>query len=715
MSRRVRKPGNTGGKTGVMMSQNDTSSTSAPWWQTDGLVIAGGWHPLAARIRRGIPSETVEADYAWEYTEEHIQRLKQLGVTLLLGQFDRGFGESDQAEEQERARQQAALCHQHGIRHGAYLANTVYFESMLKDHPECEEWVVQTHDNRRVHYGGLQTFRWVACFNSPGWRLRMKRVIEQAIRVVQTDLLHFDNLAVWPEPDSCHCAHCQKAFRAFLASRYPDAESQKRRFGITGFETFRAPNFYLRFTPPWDVDRIDNPLMQEWIEFRQWTVTEYIRELAAYARGLNPDICIDSNGQSIFGFNQALVHGIDPEAQAAHVDFVFDENPDVRPDDEPGAADPASSRMRGAMFFRRTGKPCVSAYRDEAELAFNLAFRGHPGINARWGYSEPGRAPLQEAPPGVADLLSQFRRHRELYVGARSVARVGVWRSRKSLAFVSTDTHLSAAVLEQLLFVNRIPFSIVMDGCVEHDDLSAFDLLILPDVEFVSAAQVARLTAYVAAGGSLLITERSGIYTGEPRKRAEPVFALLFADPVAGASLSGEEALTFDPNRQFAACFTPGQPAAAVYGKGRVAYLPALDYVHRPRAFRSGYNVHYDGIDSRYWKEPRNRTEILEAIEWLAPSARVVQADASPELRLDLLRLADDRFAIPLLRTGPITAPREVPLRLLTRRPPGQAMLYAPGLDAPVDITWSVRGNRAEAFLPGIRRHGVLVFTDLLV
>ncbi len=714
MSRRGRPPGNTGSKTGVRVRQNATSSISAPWWQTEGLVIAGGWHPLAARIRRGIPSETVEEDYAWEYSDEHVRRLKQLGVTVLLGQFDRGFGEADQAEDQDRARLLAGLCHQHGIRHGVYLANTVYFESMLKDHPECGEWVVQTHDNRRVHYGGLQTFRWVACLNSPGWRLRMKRAIEQAIRVVKTDLLHFDNLAVWPEPDSCHCEHCQKAFRAFLGARYPDAESQKRRFGIAGFETFRAPNYYLRFTPPWDVERFDNPLMQEWIEFRQWTVTDYIADLAAYARGLNPGICIDSNGQSVFGFNQALIHGIDQEAQAAHVDFVFDENPDIRPDDEPGAADPASSRMRGALFFRRTGKPCVSAYRDEAELAFNLAFRGHPGINARWGYSEPGRAPLQEAQPGVAELLEQFQRSRELYVGAVSAARVGVWRSRKSLAFVSTDTHLSAAVVEQLLFANRMPFSIVMDGCIEREDLSAFDLLILPDVEFISAVQVERLTAYVAAGGSLLITERSGAYTGEPRKRSAPAFAHLFAGAVRSASVGTEEAITFDPNRQFAGRFTPGQPAVSVYGKGRVAYLPALDYVHRPRAFRSGYNVHYDGIDSRYWKEPRNRTEILEAIEWLAPSARSVRTAASPELRLDLLRLADGRVAIPLLRSGPITSPRDVPLSLQAVRPPEDAKLYAPGRE-PCDVAWSLRGDRVETLLPNIRRHGVLVYTDLPV
>src|SRR5205814_2428103 len=197
-----------------------TGSNDLPWWKTAGLVYAGGWHPITGRIRGQIPDEFVEGDYAWEYTEEHICRLKELRVTILIGQFDRGLSDIDQAEDVERARLLADLCHKHGIRHGSYLANTVYFESMLKQHPECQDWVVKAHDGRMVYYGGEQTWRWVACFNSPGWRARMKRQIDMAIGHVKTDWLHFDNLAVWPEPDSCHCQHCQRAFKEFLLRRY---------------------------------------------------------------------------------------------------------------------------------------------------------------------------------------------------------------------------------------------------------------------------------------------------------------------------------------------------------------------------------------------------------------------------------------------------------------------------------------------------------------
>jgi len=681
---------------------------SQRWWLSEGLMISGGWHPITGRIRRGIPHEHLESAYDWEYTEEHVGRLKELGVTLLIGQFDRGLGDTDQADDQDRARRLADLCHQHGIRHACYMANTVYFESMLKDYPDCEDWVVKTHDGRRVHYGGLQSFRWVACFHSPGWRARMKRQVDRAADFVGTDGLHFDSLAVWPEPDSCHCDYCAAAFREFLERRYPAEADQKRRFGFTGFETFRPPNFYMRFIPPWEVDRIDNPLMQEWIEFRQWTVTDYIRDLAEHARSKNPALVIDSNGQSVWGCNQALIHGIDAEAQSAHVDFVCEENPDFRAEEHPQAIYPVTHKMRGLNYYRGLGKPTMTAYKDEQTLALNLTLSGNPGINQAWGYAEPGRAPLRPHQPGVKELLDHWRRNRPLYVAARSAARIAVWRESKSLAFVSTDTHLSACVIEQLLFDSRIPFRIVSSGVVNTDELGAFDVLILPDVEFIGDATIERLTEFVRAGGSLLITEKSGQYTDAPRRRARPALAHLFAGPLRATATSEVEAANIDPNAQFRLLTTAGQPALTRFGSGRAVYLPKIDYVYPPHTFQSRYNVRYDGIDSRYWKPPHNQREILDAIDWLSPSARPIRAVGGRELRIDLIELADGTLAVPLLRCGDLDGPAPVGLVVRAARAPAAAALHSPECDAPTPLAFEQRPDGFGAELPGVCRHAVV-------
>ncbi|MCM8769643.1 MAG: beta-galactosidase [Candidatus Omnitrophica bacterium] len=678
------------------------------WWKKHGLLVAGGWHPLTGRIRAGGQPENLEEEYDWEYTEEHIRRLKELGITLLVSQFDRGLGDTDQAEDQERAKKQAELCHQYGIRHGCYLANTVYFESVMKDYPDCEDWVTKTYDGRFVHYGGEQSWRWVACFNSPGWRKRMKRQIKKAVTEVKTDLLHFDNLGVWPEPDSCHCHYCQDAFRKFLLKKYPDPASQKKRFGFTGFDTFRAPNFYLRFIQPWDLDRFHNPLMQEWLLFRCWTVTDYIREMSQYARFLNPEIAIDSNGQSIRGVNQALLHGTDHARQAAWVDIVWEENPDYRPDDDPRAIYPVTHKFRGMNLFRHLGKPVITAYRDEESLAFNLTFSGHPGINTRWGYAEPGRKPLSEVQPGVKELLSFYRGHVLLYTTAQTAATIAIWRSRLSLSFVSTWTHLSVCVLEQLLFNQRWPFSIIEDDYLTEEQLRNYRLLILPNCEFVSDEQVKVIIEFVRRGGRLLLTERTGEFNCWGRRRVTFAFQALFEQGGAVSSSKLVETASFDPHTQRRTNFEFGQPLFSTCGQGRAVYLPLIHYVHPPRTFRSRYNVHYDGIDSRYWKEPYNAGEISDAILWLIgePEFRIF---GFPEVRVEYLKWEDGFFGLSLIRCGQIAGPVRIPLAIKSNVCPKDGVFFAPEKAEEETLTWKeVSAGWWETLLPEVSRHALV-------
>jgi len=687
------------------------SSKNIPWWKTTGMLVAGGWHPLAGRLRNRIPEENIEEEYEWEYTEDHILRLKELGITVLVGQYDRGLGDTDQAESQEKARLQAELCHKHGIKHGVYMPNTIYYESMLKDYPDCEDWVVKTHDGGKTYYGGEQTWRWVACMNAPGWRSHIKRSVEKAIKYVKTDWLHFDNLGQSLAPQHCHCKYCQESFRKFLAERYPDAESQKRRFGYTGFDTFRIQVFFPKFAEPWSIDRFRSPLFQEWLDWRIATVTGYIAEMSAYARQLKPDICIDSNGQAFHGNNTGLTQGRgDNEGQAAYVDVLWEENPDLRPDDDPRAVIPVTCKFRGFLHARRMNKIMLSAYREEESLAFNLTFSGHPAINSRWGYAEPGKMPLNDHQPGVKELLDHYKRNLALYIGAGPACRVAVWRNQKSLAYVSTDTYLSASVVEQTLFNHRIPFSIVQDGFINDEKLGEFDLVILPDVEFVSDEQVAALTRFVENGGRLLITEHSGMYTSEPRIRKTPAFAHLFAGEYNGSSAKLEENATIDEHKQFALKLDGGDPACASFGKGRAAYLPKLDYIYKPHTFKSGYNIHYDGIDSRYWKEPYNAAEVLTTLDWLYPALYPVKVYGVPELRLDYLKLEDGAEAVTMIRCGELGGARNVPFSIMAGKAPAESALYVPERDEPVALTWTQCNGRVETVLPGVSRHAVVRF-----
>jgi hypothetical protein len=693
------------GKGGTMSKRKDES-----WWKDEGIFCVGGWHPLSGRIRRNANClENEEELFDWEYSEERIARVKGLGANLVLSQFDRGLGDSDQVEAQEKAKELAELCHAQGIRHGSYMANTVYFESMLKEHPECEDWVVRTYDNRFVHYGGEQTFRWVACFNSPGWRERMKAQIAKAVNHVKTDLLHFDNLAVWPEPDSCHCSYCQVGFRKFLFERYPTAELQRKRFGFTGFDTFRAPNFYLRFSNPWDFDRFTNPLMQDWIDFRCWTVTDYIREMAGFARSLNPGIAIDSNGQSVWGGNQALLHGINQTQQLQHVDIVCEENPDWRNDEDPDASPKVAHKFRGMNLARKLGKNVLTSFKDEESLAFNLCFTGNPGINMNWGYAEPKKAELNPAQPGVSELLQHFKEHKNLYCHVSPMARIHIWRSQRSLAYICFDTHLSACVIENMLFKRRIPFSIIQDEQLNAKGLASCDLLILPDVEYISDEQAAALTAFVSNGGSLLVTEKSGTYDGTGRKRTGSAFSSIFN---GGTLDGGEESETgnFDPNKQTELKSGCAISKNSLFGKGRCAYLSGIDYKYRPRHFESNQNVHYDSIDSRYWKDPYNVDEILSLIEWLKPDFQPLKIVGHPEVRLDWVRFADGSEGCQIMRCGALSGPADLRLMLAAGGAPKGGELFTPERCA-VPLSWQKHGEGFETVLPSVARLAVVKYS----
>jgi hypothetical protein len=405
-----------------------------------------------------------------------------------------------------------------------------------------------------------------------------------------------------------------------------------------------------------------------------------------------------------------LLHGIDQESQSAWVDVICDENPDYRAEDDSRGHYRVEHKMRTMNYYRRLGKPVWTGYRDEESLAFNLTFTGNPGINHAWGYAEPGRKSLNAPQPGVGELLNHYRRHIHLYTRVASHARTAVWRGRQSLAYVSTDTHLSACVMEQLLFSNRIPFSIVTDGFICEAKLRDFDLMILPDVEFIGQPQVDALTRFVECGGSLLITECSGQYTAEPRRRRQSAFAHLFHLALKSSLGEEVEAATIDPHAQFTTQSETGEPAFACFGRGRVAYLPRIDYIYPPRTFKSHYNVFYDGIDSRYWKPPQNAGEILSIIRWLYPTCQPVEAYGSPELRLDYVRWPDGTRGVQLVRCGPLRAARDIPLCVIAETEPRQGRLFKPEQADPLKLEWRRRGDRFETLLPRVMRHAVVTY-----
>jgi hypothetical protein len=188
-----------------------------------------------------------------------------------------------------------------------------------------------------------------------------------------------------------------------------------------------------------------------------------------------------------------------------------------------------------------------------------------------------------------------YRKNRDLYVGTQDVASVAILRSYASITYNHARAGLSAILVEQALIQAKIPFHMIFDEHLESLSPSLCKVLILPDSECLSDAQVAFIRGFVEAGGGLIATEQSGLYDTWRRVRLAPALQGLVAGQGDGKSSEAMKSATTHNE----------------VGKGRVAYIPAIEFdgtLPPPEP--------YFTIGTSLWKRPKNWAHLLDAILW---------------------------------------------------------------------------------------------------
>jgi hypothetical protein len=289
------------------------------WLKNEPLIIAGNWDSMPI-FRRRVGGNPVwqEEDYQKEHTEETVSKLKDLGVTMAVIHFYKGFGLEAEKEQLEYSRKLAALCKRHGIKVGVYVGSTIAYETFLLEKPEAEEWFAPPYLGKPVFYSG-QTFRKRVYFMHPGYRQYMKRVLQLAVQDLKVDLIHFDNTSLQAQAPIFFHPQAVQDFRDFLKAKYSPALLKKR----LGFSDVR----YVE-PPPYDrpLSTIDDPLFQEWADFRCQQLTNYYAEMESYIRGMNPQVAVESNPHlGISGVNTVWTEGVDYPRLLSHMDVVWTE------------------------------------------------------------------------------------------------------------------------------------------------------------------------------------------------------------------------------------------------------------------------------------------------------------------------------------------------------------------------------------------------------
>jgi len=566
-------------------------------WMEQGIIDAGGSHePYTFLVRSGSAAPAAaRRQYERAQSEEVIRRLKDQGVEVFHTHLYKGFGMQAEMPEMEDARRAAAIAHRYGMKVDSYIQwNTMMYETFFAEVPAAKDWVQRDAAGQPITlvYGFQQSYRYRPCFSNPNYLAYLKKIVRYAMEQVKTDFIHFDNFDLNPEPASCHCEYCTRGFREYMRAKYTPAE-RRERFGFENLDYVNPP-IWNEQNPPQEMDTIRDPAIQEWIAYRCHEMSGALRQMAEYARSINPEVAIEVNPHGITGENRTWTAGLDHTQFLKWTDAFWTEEPNIPGLEGDGRLVTRIRSYKLARAFHNVLFSYVAG--NPVALGEDLAF------NQTIGFA--GEDPLDSE---TLRFVNFYRKHRDLYEMSEDDSTVAVLRSVPSITYHQSRAQLAAILTEQALIQGRVPFRLIFDE--QLADLAAYKVLVLPDSECLSDAQLSAIKQFVAQGGGLVAMEEAGRYDEFFRRRATPGLSELL--PSAGGGRGGRGLRAGGGGRGRGEPVPAAPTVRNAYRDGRAAYISAVEF-DGPLPKMGGYF----GIRNAFWKNPKNAEQILEAVRW---------------------------------------------------------------------------------------------------
>jgi hypothetical protein len=548
------------------------------------------WESLLTRLRAGsydssqafMSYDEKMAIWSHEHSEELAQRLKERGFNFVMIPLYKGGGPKAERASMEAAKRFTQICHRLGLRVGCYASSgTILYETMLAEDPEAKDWYTLDQNGKPMMWGALY-YRYWANRIHPGFRALLRAIVHFAVEEAKVDLVHFDNYVVGPSYE----AYSVNRFREYLMKKY-SAEERMQRFGSVEMDYTQPPPSAP--TP----DRYNgDPLYQDFIDFRCQSMADTFRELADYGRSLNPEVVMEFNAN---GYDGELVSSmgigtVDHTLMLPWSGAFWDEGDPSRM--EKGIVYShfrtyLLGRYYNNMVFNYTAEPISIA----ECMANNLQCLGCPcwvtgdQINPATVMRDPE---AKEFHPAVLASIRFFHREQEHFRDTEGIADVGVLNTYANTAYGPHVSRQRWAAFTQALYQSKVPFTIVPDR--HPGDLSRFRVLALPDLALISDELLEVIWSYVHAGGTIVMTGQTALFTEKNVRRKRRGLSDLFTKPLADTVLHA----------------TPG--------RGRAVYVPQIVI---PSPFHIGML-------------PHNRVALLEAIRWAVSGSFQVEI-AAPE------------------------------------------------------------------------------------
>jgi hypothetical protein len=655
-------------------------------WLENGMIDAGGSHePLSFVTRVGGGPTDARERYEHAQSEEVIRRLKEQGVEIFHTHLYKGFGMAAEMPEMEDALRAASIAHRYGLKVDTYIQwASLQYETFFAEEPAAKNWIQRDASGQPISlsYGFEQSFRYLPCFSNPSYLEYLKKVVRYAVERVKTDFIHFDNFEENPEPESCHCTYCTRGFRAYLKAKYPPSV-RRERFGFENLDYINPPIWNAE-NPADKMEAIRDPVIQEWVAFRCQQMADALGRMAEFVRSLSPDVAIEINPNGLTGENRPWTAAIDLTRLLKWTDAFWTEEPNVSGFEADGRL---VSRIRSFKLARAFGNILLSNPQGSpVAIAENLAFGQTIGLI--------GSDPLSSE---ARRFLDFYRRHRELYQKTEDDPTVAVLRSYPSITYHSARAQLGAILVEQALIQSRIPFRLIVDE--QLADLSRYKVLVLPESECLSDAQLTAIAAFVRKGGGLVALGDTGLYDEWLRVRPHPGLADLLPSQAPGKKF-GEAPVWQE---------LTGPTLRTPYGQGRAAYVPGIEF--------DGPNPPtqpYFATTNDFWKSPKNSGQILEAVNWAARESVPVEVGGPAYLVANLVsQPAGRRWLLHLVNYNaprvPVISSVDVVLKKAEGRKPGRITVISPETADP--LTLSPREDSAgfHFTIPEIRTYSVVV------
>ncbi len=558
-----------------------------PEWIKDGFANGGATHePWMFQVRRNKNFNQWQKEYYnFQTSEKYIKSLADAGVTVYHIYCYKGFGFEAEKAHMDKAAKAAEIAHKYGMKVDTYIQwNTMMYETFFNEIPEAKTdlWY-QIDANGKpimITYGHQQSFRYRPCFNNDAYMEYFKeKIIRYAIEVVKTDFLHFDNFDYNEPAEADFNPATLAAFRQYLNDKYTPSE-RVERFGFANI-SYLQPPLWNASNPASTLVEIKDPVMQEWTDFRCWTLTARLKECIQFARSLNKEIVIEVNPGGIEGGNRAWEYGINHGDLMQYTNVIWAEDLNYANWKEGVAV----GKFRNYKLGRITNNFIMSYNHTPYDFAENLALNRTIGS---LGWSDLDSVQLH--------YLQFWHRHKDLYVNKEGVEKVAILRSYPSMAYNTLNTHVSVNMAEQALQQRQIPFAIIFDE--QLGNLSNYQVLVLANQESLSDEAVTLIKKFVNNGGGLVATDNTGMYDDWRRLRKNNLLKEMRLEVGVKEAATGDFSFT--------------------YGKGRVSYIAEL--IRPEGEIKLGYRTR--------WMMPENANELASAVYQVAEKSLPLKVTA---------------------------------------------------------------------------------------